>query len=142
MCPISEWEVEKRYREFHSLHQVLAGKKKAGVRLVLPKFPPKKLLKNKSSHVIQERREALANYMNELVQSFNIFSDPEVCSFISMKDSKNAQIMRAYFKNLYEYQESIMKMSGHKISDVSDKSGNSEEAPGSTLKSPVKLRQN
>jgi hypothetical protein len=57
-CP--SWEVERRYSEFRTLHQTLSGKKK----VKLPKFPPKKLLQNKSSHVIEERREALAKYMN------------------------------------------------------------------------------
>lgn len=36
--------------------------------------------------VIEERKESLAKYMNELVWCFNIFADPDVCNFIAMKD--------------------------------------------------------
>ena len=91
--------------------------------------------------VIEERRDALSKYMNELVQHFNIFSDPDVCSFISMKDK---EMMRTYFKSLYDYQESLIKLSGNKISDVSDKSGTSDEAPerGALNKSPIKVSPN
>ncbi len=67
--------------------------------------------------------------MNELLNHFNIFADLDVCNFISMKDKEK---MRTYFKSLYDYQESLNKMSGHKISDVSDKSGTSEEASHTT----------
>jgi hypothetical protein len=58
--------------------------------------------------------------MNELLNHFNIFSDPDVCSFIAMKDK---DFMRKHFKHLYDYQENLMKIGGHKISDVSDRSG-------------------
>ena len=90
----------------------------------MPKFPPKKLIHMKDQ-VIEERKEALAKYMNELIQHFNIFADNDVCSFIAMKDK---ELMRTYFKSLYEYQESYMKIGANKFSDVSDKSGASEEA--------------
>lgn len=117
------WDVEKRYSEFYNLHQLLSKKKKH-----LPKFPPKKL-KNMKEEVIEERKEALAKYMNELLNHFNIFADMEVCNFISMKDKEK---MWTYFKSLYDYQESLNKMSGHKISDVSEKSGTSEEGAHTT----------
>jgi len=77
-CP--SWQVDKRYSEFHTLHQTLAAKKRCRV----PKFPPKKLLK--SQQVIEERREALAKYMNALVIGYNIFADPDVCQFITPVD--------------------------------------------------------
>lgn len=78
--------------------------------------------------------------MNELVACFNIFSDNDVTSFISMKDKGE---MRKYFKSLYDYQETYLKFSGHKISDVSDRSANSEEPPVNIAanKSPVKPTQ-
>ena len=44
--------------------------------------------------VIEERKEALAKYMNELIQHFNIFADKDVCNFIAMKDK---ELMRTYF---------------------------------------------
>lgn len=50
--------------------------------------------------VIEERKEALAKYMNELLMRFNIFAEPDVCNFIAMKDKDK---MRSYFKSLYDY---------------------------------------
>lgn len=60
--------------------------------------------------------------------------------------------MRKHFKNLCDYQESMFKIGGgggHKISDVSDKSGGatSEENPSAQgnltgNKSPVKVTPN
>ncbi len=79
-----------------------------------------------NSEVIEERKEALSRYMNELVQVLNIFGDPDICNFIAMKDT---DFMRKHFKSLYDYQEKMFKNAneiggtGHKISDVSDKSG-------------------
>ena len=65
----------------------------------MPKFPPKKI-KNMNSEVIEERKESLSKYMNELAQVVNIFGDPDVRSFISMKDT---EFMWKHFKNLYDY---------------------------------------
>ena len=66
------WDVEKRYSEFHTLHQALSKKKGLIIRPApgsqtasLPKFPPKKI-KNMNSAVIEERKESLSKYMNEL----------------------------------------------------------------------------
>lgn len=78
---------------------------------------------------MEERRESLARYMNELLLYLNIFADRDICGFIAMRDK---EVMRTYFKSLCEYQEGIMKMSGSKISDVSEKSGNSEDAATAT----------
>lgn len=88
------WDVEKRYSEFHALHQTLQKKKITVSRptgsvahVQLPKFPPKKI-KNMNSEVIDERKESLSKYMNELVQVFNIFGDQDVRNFIAMKDTE------------------------------------------------------
>jgi hypothetical protein len=61
---------------------------------------------------------------------YNIFKDPDVCTFIAVKDG--ADSMRGYFKLLSDYHQSYI---GHKFSDISEKSGNSEE---SGIKSPLK----
>ena len=118
------WDVEKRFSEFYNMHQAIAKRRKN-----LPKFPPKKL-KRMKDHVILERQEALAKYMNELLLHFNIFADNDVCDFISMKDK---DYMRTYFKSLHEYQETLMK--GQKLSDFSD-SGISEDSNKSPVKFP------
>jgi hypothetical protein len=84
------WDVEKRYSEFYALHQTIQKRKakSGGAALALmPKFPPKKI-KNMNSEVIEERKESLSKYMNELAQVVNIFGDPDVRSFISMKDTE------------------------------------------------------
>lgn len=79
-----------------------------------------------NSEVIDERKESLSKYMNELVQVFNIFGDQDVRNFIAMKDT---EFMWKHFKNLYDVQETLFKNisfvggTGHKISDVSEKSG-------------------
>ena len=64
-----DWEVEKRYSEFYGLHQALTKRRTKN----LPKFPPKRW--KMSDLVIEERKEALSNYMNELLFLFNIFAD-------------------------------------------------------------------
>jgi len=38
--------------------------------------------------VIEERKEALTKYMNELAIVINIFADPDVYNFIAMKDTE------------------------------------------------------
>ena len=53
-----------------------------------------------NSEVIEERKESLSKYMNELAQVVNIFGDPDVRSFIAMKDN---EFMWKHFKNLYDY---------------------------------------
>jgi hypothetical protein len=50
--------------------------------------------------VIEERKETLAKYMNELVLTFNIFSDPDVTAFIAIKNNDK---MRAHLKSLFDY---------------------------------------
>ena len=94
------WDVDKRYSEFLNLHQTLQKKRTAkNPAAQLPKFPPKKL-KSLKDQVIEERKEGLQKYMNDLLLHFNIFSDSDVCNFISMKDK---DFMRKHFKNLYDY---------------------------------------
>ncbi len=84
--------------------------------------------------------------MNELLQYFNIFSDSDVCNFIAMKDK---EFMRKHFKSLCDYQDNLMKIGGHKISDVSEKSSGatSQDNPSvsgniAANKSPVKANPN
>lgn len=84
--------------------------------------------------------------MNDLLLYFNIFGDSNVCNFIAMKDK---EFMRKHFKNLCDYQDNLLKIGGHKISDVSEKSGgaNSEDNPSvsgnlAANKSPVKANPN
>jgi PX domain len=55
--------------------------------VIMPKFPPKKI-KNMNSEVIEERKESLSRYMNELAQVLNIFGDQDVRNFIAMKDTE------------------------------------------------------
>lgn len=37
------------------------------------------------------------------------------------------EFMKSYFKNLMDYQDTLLKERNHKLSDVSDKSGNVSE---------------
>eukprot|EP00347_Sterkiella_histriomuscorum_P010590 403375693 len=127
------WSVDRRYSEFRDLHIQLSKTKK-----YLPKFPPKKLNKLKDQ-VIESRKISLSNYMNELCSSFNIFDDKDIIEFIQMKDK---EYMRQYFQNLYEYQDNLLKEQNyHRVSDVSDKSGHSDDNLGQ-MKSPVKTNPN
>lgn len=95
-----------------------------------------------NDQVIEERKESLSKYMNELVLCYNIFGDPDVCNFIAMKDK---DFMWKHFKSLYEYQETLLRNSsigsiGPKISDVSEKSGGTgtSEDTNNDNKSPAK----
>ena len=62
------WDVERRFSEFHNLHQAISGRKKniKGGAREFPKFPPKKL-KSMNDQVIDERKDSLSKYMNELL---------------------------------------------------------------------------
>src|ERR1700749_5029551 len=59
-----EWNVYRRYSQFHSLHKTL--RKKFQV-LGSFDFPPKKTIGNKDSKVVQERRKKLEHYLRNLI---------------------------------------------------------------------------
>lgn len=55
---------EKRYSHFRELHKVLRHKYATVSKLY---FPPKKFFMSHSLHVIEQRREAIENYMNAIL---------------------------------------------------------------------------
>lgn len=59
-----EWNVYRRYSQFHALHKSL--RKKYPIINTF-EFPPKKTLGNKDSKVVQERRKRLEHYLRSLV---------------------------------------------------------------------------
>lgn len=59
-----EWNVYRRYSQFHSLHKSL--RKKFQI-LNTYDFPPKKTIGYKDSKVVQERRKKLEHYLRNLI---------------------------------------------------------------------------
>ena len=54
--------------------------KKADTDKSVPPFPEKKLFKN-NAKVIEERKEKLQEYLNQLVKNINLFDDIDLCDF-------------------------------------------------------------
>lgn len=59
-----EWNVYRRYSQFHSLHKTLKAQYPCISRF---EFPPKKAIGNKDSKVVQERRKKLESYLRNVI---------------------------------------------------------------------------
>ena len=89
-----EWQVERRYSDFHKLHQLLEDK-----HLLLPDFPSKSLLKRLES-VIEERMKELENYLNYLFTCFDLLNYSEILDFVGI--SKEQFILFGSIQKVYE----------------------------------------
>ena len=56
-------DVSKRYKDFHTLHEVLQERFKG---LYVPQIPPKKAIGNKDDKFIEERRALLQEYLRNI----------------------------------------------------------------------------
>lgn len=63
-----QWSVFRRYRRFRELHFYLLHKYDGVVSL--PAFPPKRWLGNRTEKLAEERRRALEQYLQAVVQLF------------------------------------------------------------------------
>ena len=76
--------VDRRYREFENLHQRLSSV------LSLPHLPGKVLLHRRSSKIIEQRRQLLEIYLNELLrrcQQHSLMPD-ELNRFLQLSNEK------------------------------------------------------
>ncbi|XP_022111511.1 sorting nexin-24-like isoform X2 [Acanthaster planci] len=71
--------IEKRYREFHSLH------KQVKKSIETPDFPPKKM-RSLSMKGIEQRRQALETYLQELLAKNNV--PKSLLTFLKVKNFK------------------------------------------------------
>ncbi|KAI5633056.1 RUN domain-containing protein [Phthorimaea operculella] len=61
---LEEWNVYHRYAKFHELHTQL---KKCHQDIATYKFPPKRTLRKRSAHVVEQRRVALQAYLRHVL---------------------------------------------------------------------------
>ena len=76
--------IEKRYNDFYKLHKEM--KKLCST----PKFPPKKMMRNLSNTVIEERRSQLENYLQELIK--NELTQPNIFQFLGLSQLEETKI--------------------------------------------------
>ena len=94
----TSWQVFKRYSEFRNLNKLLL--KKPEYKNKIPQFPGKKFMK-KNKEVIEERKKALAVFMNKLVVNINIFEDEDIMKFIKIESNFIKHLRDAWHSDTY-----------------------------------------
>ena len=61
-----EWNVYRRYSQFHELHMKLK-KQYPAAKVLQKEFPPKKTIGNRDAKVVQDRRKKLESYLRAVV---------------------------------------------------------------------------
>jgi hypothetical protein len=73
------WQIYRRYKNFHDLHNKLSNKKVSN----LPKLPPKKLFPSEKE--LTERKQKLQKYLNILLTREDAYKHNEIFEFIEME---------------------------------------------------------
>lgn len=78
--PAASWIITRRYSEFHELHQRLRSKYPSVRHL---DFPRRRMVMKLQSDFLQKRREALENYMRQLLLLPDVCRSRELRAFLS-----------------------------------------------------------
>lgn len=78
--PAASWIITRRYSEFHELHQRLRSKYPSVRHL---DFPRRRVVMKLQSDFLQKRRQALENYLRELLLLPNVCRSRELRAFLS-----------------------------------------------------------
>ncbi|XP_041363151.1 sorting nexin-29-like [Gigantopelta aegis] len=77
-----EWNIYRRYREFHELHSKL---KKVYPIVGRYEFPPKKNFGKKDAKIVESRRRILQNYLREVINLL-VEKNPDMANNVSKED--------------------------------------------------------
>ena len=99
-----EISLERRYREFDALHNVLL-KKWPGI--YIPPIPKKQIIKNTDSKTIEKRKNVLDNFLKEVEKQIYIMESEEIKIFLDpdIKDVSNillSKLEKIKYKELNE----------------------------------------
>ena len=67
-----KWTIQRRYSEFHDLHEKLVALKK----VEKAQLPPKKYLRNQAKSFVEKRRHELEVYLQTLLDESNYLVTP------------------------------------------------------------------
>ena len=96
------WTIQRRYSEFHDLHEKLVALRKVDQALL----PPKKLLWNQSKSFVEKRRQDLENYLQELLNESSYLPTPllhflEFDIYVSWKKFAQKICSRPGYRRMY-----------------------------------------
>lgn len=86
-----EWNIYRRYSEFHTLHRDLKAKEPLVETF---DFPPKKTVGNKADKVVEDRRKRLQTYLRKIV-NLMVQTNP---SLSTKADKENVLLLMPFFK--------------------------------------------
>jgi len=78
MVPISTWKVERRFKEFVSLH------KKLSKRMRLPRLPSKKVVGKMDSKFVEQRRVELQDFVRNVMKIAQVFNSKHFARFMDV----------------------------------------------------------
>ena len=88
---ISTWEVQRRYKQFASFNATLLSQK-SPLCAVLPVFPKKKVMGLLQQTFVEERREALEAYLNQVIRLPHALTSKPIIDFLQSETAQNLSI--------------------------------------------------
>ncbi|KAM3134970.1 hypothetical protein pb186bvf_012970 [Paramecium bursaria] len=106
-----DYQVYKRYKEFLTLYEALK------YDILLPKFPEKKLFGSNKRKVIEERAQALQNFLQTVLENILIPNSNKYLEFIQIKE----QFQKRGFQNIRLHGPSTDQFCLADLQDANDK---------------------
>lgn len=110
--PQERWQLQKRYREFKQLADVLRNKK-----LKPPKLPPSRMIN--SSQIVEERKIGLTHFLEILLNEEIFLQCPEVAEFVGL--SRQSQALLLENSDKYDYSKCWAEISEYNLRILEDK---------------------
>ena len=103
-----EDSLERRYREFDALHNVLTQKWPG---IYIPPIPKKQIIKNTDSKTIEKRKNVLDNFLKEIEKQIYIMESEEIKIFfdVDIKDVTNILLKKIEKINYQELNNNYQK---------------------------------